>query len=291
MRTVLLLFGVLTIFETSNAQLAQFDSGIGVYQSFYLPDATDINWRTVEWYSGDSVASKTKHYKQDVNSSSELAYLQSAATIVETEDVAVVPVSEEPYFNKGSSQISADLVTHFSASDGDGEASDSESGVIASLSYLYAVAPQLKVGGGFGIMTVKSGTKERIFPLFARAEYQILHRISATLSAGYGFIPTNDLVLNAENGIYSNATVSFDLVGPESAYTSRIGLGVMTQRVELCRTEIVRENGSAGIPISFSQYVERSGWLRRLQITFTHAWRLPTPSADKRIKVKSSKRG
>jgi hypothetical protein len=246
MRTILILFTGLFTFSAGLAQLTSGSQLNGASNSFYHSVGTA--------FSGD----------------------------LSVENVPLI-LRQEPNFSRRASQFSADLATHFSLSDGDAGSSNSESGITATLSYLYGVAPQLKVGGGFGVMTIKSGSKERVFPLFARAEYQFLPRFSATANAGYGLIPTTNFIVEAKNGLHGSATVAFDLVSPESAYTSRIGIGIVTQRLNIGRNEIIRENTNSG-PVEFTQFVERSGWLRRFQINFTHAWRLPTPSSGKRAK-------
>ncbi len=286
MRSLIILLTTVLTLGVCQAQDIPTQLSKGLYRTFYLPDGTALNGRVIERLTGDTIAIETSKgavYRLSRKESQRIkrAFERTPMTSVDPSRIIPLPLNQEPNFLKGSSQFSADLMTHFS-SGGSEEASDPESGIVASLSYLYGVAPQLKVGGGLGIMTVRSGSKERVFPLFARAEYQIRPKISATLNAGYGLIPTSDIVLNAKNGIFGNATVAFDLVGPESAYTSRIGFGIVTQYLDLGRTELIRES-NFGTPVVYSQYVERVGWMRRLQITFTHAWRL-SPSKSLRKK-------
>ena len=297
MRTLLVLFATVILVSISSAQ-SKIDEKRGYYRTYQLPDGAVLKGRIIGKLSRDSVLietpdgsvhhlSKAQARKSGRNinpSSTSVARTDIEKSEVVEESVPVLPVRHQPLFAQGSSQFSADLSTHFS-SGGASENSDPESGIVASVSYLYGVIPQLKVGGGAGLMTIKSGSRERVFPLFARAEYQIRPRISAMLSAGYSIIPTNEFVLNSKNGMFSHANLSFDLVGPESAYTSRVGFGLVMQQIDLGRTEIISESGF-GNPRTYTQYVERSGLLKRLQITFTHAWRMPAQQVSKRKKRK-----
>ena len=266
-----------------------------------MPDGAILKGRVIGRLAKDSVIVETRdgliyHLSSTQAKKTGKLFAPPGATPTTPMEVASttspaprLPARKQPNFQKGSSQVGVDLMTHFSS----GSSSDNsspESGIVFSASYLYGVAPQLKVGGGLGIMTVKSGSKERLFPVFVRGEYQILPKISATLSAGYSFIPTNEFVLAAKNGIFSSANVGFDLVGPESAYTSRIGVGVVLQQLEIGRSEIIREQNFGTGGRTYTQYVERSGLLQRIQITFTHAWRMPPVVAAERISKTKSKR-
>ncbi|MFK8057743.1 MAG: hypothetical protein AB8F78_16570 [Saprospiraceae bacterium] len=296
MKILLSLFTTLILVGTVAAQdLPQkdLDARRGFYRTYQMPDGAVLKGRIIGRLPKDSVVIETRdglvYHLSNAEAkkagklfSPPTAYQEVAGSeeIIAKPKKPAVPFKKQPLFFKGASQIGVDLMTHFS-SGGSLENSDPESGIVFSASYLYGVSPQLKVGGGLGIMTVKSGSKERIVPVFVRGEYQLLPKISASLSAGYSLIPTNEFVLNSKNGLYSSANVSFDLVGPESAYTSRIGIGLVAQKIDLGRTEVIREGGF-NTQRTYTQYVERNGLLRRLQITFTHAWRMPSAMSKKR---------
>lgn len=304
MRILTLLFTSMLLIGVATAQ-SDADTGKGYNRTYYMPDGAILKGRVIGRLAKDSVIVETRdglvyHLSSaEARKSGKLFVVPgSNPQVVQVEEAEAVPPTpklparEQPNFQKGSSQIGVDLMTHFSSGDASANASP-ESGIVFSASYLYGVTPQLKVGGGFGIMTVKSGSKERLFPIFVRGEYQILPKISATLSAGYSIIPTNEFVLVAKNGFYSNANIGFDLVGPESAYTSRIGVGFIMQQLEIGRSEVIREAGfgfGGAAPRTYTQYVERSGLLQRVQITFTHAWRLPPAVATKSTSRSKAKR-
>lgn len=275
------------------------DQDRGFYRTFYLPDGAILKARVIGRLQKDSVVVETRdglvyHLSKAEAKKSGRVFSPPGVVAKVVDDTPeevktpALPLDQQAIFFKGSSQVAGDLMTHFS-SGGNVENASPESGIIFSLSYLYGISQQLKVGGGAGIMTVKSGSKERVYPIFGRLEYQFAPRISANLNAGYGFIPTNEFVLNAKNGLFSNAGVAFDLVGPESPYTSRVGFGLVMQQLELGRSEVIREN-TFGTQRTYTQYVERSGLLRRLQITFTHAWRMPPAQGNSRSNSKSRRK-
>jgi len=271
------------------------------FRTYQMPDGAILKGRIIGRLQQDSVVIETRdglvyHVSNEeakktgkLFSPPESAPRQRAdVAVVKEEEMHMIPLAQQPLFQKGASQIGVDLMTHFS-SGGTSENVDPESGIIFSASYLYGLSRKLKVGGGVGLMTVKSGSKERIYPLFLRGEYQVLPKVSASLSGGYSIIPTNEFVLQARNGIFGSANVAFDLVGPESPYTSRIGIGLVLQEIDLGRTEIIREGGF-GTQRTYTQYVERSGLMRRIQITFTHAWRMPQAMGGNSKKKAAAKR-
>jgi len=297
MRTLLFLLFSFLLAGFSSAQ-TDIDERRGYYRTYQLPDGAVLKGRIIGRPAKDSVMIETRdglvYHLSDAEAkkggrifmppgTSAGAEVQQSITTT-TPSVASVQMDKQPLFVKGASILSAELSTHFS-SGGSQRGEDPESGIVASVSYLHGVLSRFKVGGGLGLMTVKSGSKERVFPFFGKAEYQIRPRISAAISAGYSIIPTNDFVLVSKNGMFSQANLAFDLVGPESAYTSRVGVGLVMQQLELGRSEVVREGGFPGTR-TYTQYVERSGVLNRIQITFTHAWRMPSPSAFRGKKKK-----
>jgi len=285
---------LLTIgFASGQILLGKSDSDMerGFYRTYYLPDGAILKAKVIGRLQKDSVIVETRDglvyhlSKAEAKKTGRMFSPPQVVAKVENDTpsepkIPNLPLDQQPKFFKGSSQVAGDLMTHFSSGGNVGSTSP-ESGILFSVSYLYGISQQLKVGGGAGIMTVKSGSKERLYPIFGRLEYQIAPRISANLSAGYSIIPTNDFVLNAKNGLFSNAGLAFDLVGPESPYTSRVGFGLVMQQLELGRSEVIREN-TFGAQRTYTQYVERSGLLRRLQISFTHAWRMPPPQGASR---------
>ena len=269
---------------------------------FYMPDGSVVRGSVVEELSSDSVRVETIDGDEFVISrrsakhgNAKLSPLEPTATVADVDGArqsyydtipSPAPVTEQELFAIGARQYGVDLRTHFS-SGSESEDRDPEAGILLTFSAVQAVSPRLFVGAGGGLLTVKAGSKEVIFPLYARAGYQLTNRLSGWGDVGYGLASESGPILSSTGGLFGNVTLYFDLVGPLSKYTSRIGIGVIHQQLSFERLQRTTERSPFGSPGTIEEYVSRTGSITRFQFSIAHVWR---HNNGKRA-AKSPKRG
>ncbi len=173
-------------------------------------------------------------------------------------------------FATGAQHYALDLSTHFGSGD-----NETEAGILLCGSYAKMIYPGVSVGGGVGLLTIKAGSKERMYPLFGRVTYQPLNRVSASLNVGYALAGKGKSIIESKGGLHLLPSLQVDLVAPNSNYTSRIGIGYLRQNLNFLREDVITGFTALGEVVVLSEFVRRQGGIDRFVVTFTHAWRVP----------------
>ena len=255
----------------SLATLAQHPTS--PYAEYHLPDGRVVEARLIDQVSRDSILLETTDGERFTASASELPRrpqheAKPRPQLPPREPVA--PAGEQAVFGRGARLFEISFRTHLS---GAGEDGDPEAGIALLGAFGWSPVNRLSVSGVTGLMTVKAGTEERLFPLLGRVAFQANNRIRAAVDLGYAYAPEIGAVLEARGGPHGAAELAFELVGPTSRYSSRVGLGLLAQRVTFNRLETLQPGPFSGQQ-PLEQFVSRDGWVQRFHLTFSHAWRL-----------------